>query len=143
MSIEEVKMLAAYMTAHSYEEDECCAIGHSAINKIRKSMIDGSFMIAQPALEGEAKDLFFKLTSGVPLSMDEEREFKRNIIRAAAIISGRMEDKTKGATEFKEGKEKNASYQTKKYSFLAEDSQADSVMSEKPSPKKRRKKTEK
>lgn len=143
MSIEEVKMLAAYMTAHSYDEDECCAIGHSAINKIRKSMTDGSFIMAQPSLEGDAKNLFFKLNSGAQLSIDEEREFKRNIVRAAAIISGRMEDKTKGATTFKSGKDKKANYQTEKYSFLAEDSQDDSVMSEKPSPSKRRKKTEK
>lgn len=141
--IEEVKMLAAYMTAHSYDEDECCAVGHSAINKIRKSMTDGSFVLAQPSLERDAKDLFFKLTSGAPLSIDEEREFKRNIVRAAAIISGRMEDKTKGSTIFKEGKDKKANYQTERYSFLAEDTQADGVMSEKPSPSKRRKKTEK
>ena len=36
MSIEDIKMIAAYMTANSEKEDESCAIGHCVMNKAIK-----------------------------------------------------------------------------------------------------------
>lgn len=96
MSVEDIKLMAAYMTVHSENEDECKCIGHSLINKVVGSM---NGMGDLPALSEDKRKEFFTLLNGQG-SKDDENAFKRNIIYAAAIHSGRIEDTTKGATDF-------------------------------------------
>lgn len=126
MSIEEIKMMAAYMTVHSDDEKECECIGHSLMNKAVSSMAMGqTLMDSTPAIGDEKKQEFFDLLNG-KADKDELDSYKRNLIVAGAIMSGKIEDKTNGATEFSKDKVKGA-YKSKNYYFFTP--QAEEVIS--------------
>jgi hypothetical protein len=117
MSIEDIKMLAAYMTVHSDDEKEHIAIGHSLVNKVVGNMNGMSDM---PALDEEMKKEFFDLINNAPtVDKDEEDAYKRNLIIAGAIQSGRIKDPTGGATDFSKEKVDGTKvlHETKNYKF--------------------------
>ena len=65
MSIEEIKMMAAYMTIHSDDKDECECIGSSLMNKAVATMGSGGIANNTPALEPEMEKEFFDLMQGI------------------------------------------------------------------------------
>lgn len=125
MSIEEIKMMAAYMTVHSDDRKECECIGSSLMNKAISSM-GGGIGESTPALETEdRKKEFIDLLNGVG-KKEKIEEFKRNLIISSAIMLGNIEDKTGGATDFSETKMPK-SHKTKNYHFYTP--QAEEVIS--------------
>lgn len=126
MSIEEIKMMAAYMTVHSDDRKECECIGSMLMNKAISKMTDGGIAEATPALDTEDKKKeFFDLLNGIG-DKDELDGFKRNLIIAGAIMSGNIKDSTDGATDFSKDKVKNA-HKSKNYYFYTP--QAEEVIS--------------
>jgi hypothetical protein len=115
MSIEEIKMMAAYMTVHSDDKDECECIGSSLMNKAVATMGSGGLAGNTPALEPEMEKEFFDLMQGIG-KKETLDSYKRNLIVASAIMSGNIKDSTKGATEFSKDKVKG-SMSTKNYNF--------------------------
>ncbi len=115
MSIEEIKLMAAYMTIHSEDEDECMCIGSSLMNKAVATMDSGGIAQNTPALEGEDQKKFFDLMQGVGKKEDLDM-YKKNLIVAGAIMLGNIKDSTNGATEFTKDKVKG-SMKTKNYNF--------------------------
>lgn len=135
MSIEDIKMIAAYMTANSEKEDESCAIGHCVMNKAMSALGDTALLDTIPALEDEAKEIFMKILSG-KMDKDLENRFKTNLIKAGAIMSGEIKDATDGADSFSS---KDSKGSKKIGSMYFSKAQPESVISEK-KPSKRRKK---
>lgn len=126
MSIEEIKMMAAYMTIHSDDRKECECIGSMLMNKAITKMMDGGIAESTPALDTEDKKKeFFDLLNGVG-DKDALDGFKRNLIISGAIMSGNIKDVTGGATEFSTDKVKGA-HKTKNYNFYTP--QAEEVIS--------------
>lgn len=103
------------MTIHSDDEKECECIGSSLMNKAVATMNTGGIAGNTPALDPEKEKEFFDLMNGVG-DKDELDSYKRNLITAAAIMLGNIEDKTKGATEFSKEPVKGA-MKTKNYHF--------------------------
>ena len=115
MSIEEIKLMAAYMTVHSDDDDECKCIGSSLMNKAVATMDKGGIANNTPALEPEMEKEFFNLMQGIG-KKETLDSYKRNLIVAGAIMSGNIKDSTNGATEFSKDKVKG-SMSTKNYNF--------------------------
>jgi hypothetical protein len=106
MSVEDIKLMAAYMVVHGKHEDEQIAIGHTLINKVVGSM---GGMGDMPGLEEDKKKEFFDLINNAQtVGKEDEDAYKRNLIIAGAIQSGRLKDTTNGATEFSKEKVKGA-----------------------------------
>lgn len=134
MSIEDIKLMAAYMTIHGEHEDEQIAIGHTLINKVVGSM---GGMGDMPGLSEDKKEEFFNLIQNSPsVDKDDEDAYKRNLIIAGAIQSGRIKDSTNGATEFSKEKVKGASQIKDTYFFKPQEAE---VMASKPKSSKGRK----
>lgn len=116
------------MTAHSKDQDEALAIGHSVMNNILEGAFTGNISDSAPALDGEQKEKFFKILSG-SMDKDEFDFFKRSIIKASSIMSGRLKDPTDGSITFKKGKIKGSDFQTPNYSFYKK-TQGEGVISQ-------------
>lgn len=136
MSIEEIKLMAAYMAVHSTDDEEAKCIGHCVMNKVIGSMDGGSFSDATPALSEEKQKEFFDLLQG-RADKDEEDAFKRYLIIASAIQTGKLKDMTDGATEFSTEKQKD-SYKSKNYYFYKPSMEEDVISSKKPRRKGRK-----
>ena len=134
MSIEDIKLMAAYMTIHGEHEDEQVAIGHTLINKVVGSMAG---MGEMPGLEEDKKKDFFDLINNAPtVGKEYEDAYKRNLIIAGAIQSGRLKDTTDGATEFSKEKVKGATQIKDTYFYKPQESE---VMDSQPKSPKGRK----
>lgn len=116
MSAENTRLLAAYITAHTDDHEEGKAVGHSLMNRVMSNSFSGAIGDSAPSLEGEPKEKFFKILNGQE-DKDTMDFYKRSIIHAGAIMSGRLKDPTGGADYFTSGKSKDAIHSTKNYSF--------------------------
>lgn len=132
--IDEIKLIAAYMTVHGKSKDDCCAIGHSVMNKMMSS-INGQVTDLMPAMPEERKERFLKIISG-NMKREDEILFKKNLIYAAAVMNGKIDDMTEGADSFSS---KKVAGSKKIGDLYFSKSQTESVISE-TSPKPGRKK---